>query len=366
MNIESFRINISAAELDDLHRRLERTRWPDEPDGVGWSYGVPLEHVRALTARWLAGFDWRAQEADLNRHPQFLTEIDGQRLHFAHVRSSRPDALPLVLIHGWPFADFRSVIDPLIEPAPQEGPAFHLVIPTLPGFGFSGPTRRPGQAATERSAKLIAELMARLGYSRYLVHGGDAGAFIAPEIARTDPSQVAGVHLNGPITIPGWEEDGSEFSERDRALLEQLKDWSGNDTSSYATIHSTRPQTLSYGLTDSPVGALAWIADVINTFSREPIDADAVLTNVSVLWFTATIGSSLRLYRESTQWTADRASSGVPTAVAIFPGDRTIRALAERQHHIVRWTEYDRGGHFAALEAPDVLIKDLREFAASL
>lgn len=205
MDLEPFRIDVPDTELNDLRRRLDQTRWPDELPDVGWSHGVPADRVRQLAVRWRDGFDWGAQEADLNRYPQFLTEIGGQRIHFVHARSPEPAETALVLIHGWPFADFRSMIGPLTDPAAHGSDparAVDLIIPTLPGFGFSGPTQRPGDAATEHSAQLIKELMLRLGYRRYAVHGGDAGSFIAPELGRIDTEHITGVHLNGPITIP--------------------------------------------------------------------------------------------------------------------------------------------------------------------
>ncbi|QDP98834.1 epoxide hydrolase [Microlunatus elymi] len=367
--IEPFRIDIPAADVADLRARLAAVRWPDELEDAGWSYGIPARRLRPLVERWRTGFDWQQQQADLNRLDQFVTEIDGRRLHFNHLRSPRPDAMPLVLVHGWPFADFRSLIEPLTEPASSDdvpGLPFDLVIPTLPGFGFSGPTHRAGESDTSRSAELIKELMARLGYQAYGVHGGDAGGFVATQLGRIDAEHVVGVHLNGPITIPSPGEDASGFDERDRRMLASLQDWSRRDTSSYAAVHSTRPQTLAYALNDSPVGQLAWVADVVNSYAHEPIDDDALLTQVSIGWFTGTIGSSFLLYKESGQWGAQSERSGVPTAVAIFPGDSTIRAIAERRHNLVRWTIHDRGGHFPALEAPDLLIKDLREFFGGL
>ncbi|WP_330180674.1 epoxide hydrolase 1 [Nocardia sp. NBC_01503] len=373
---ESFRIDIPAAAIDDLTSRLAATRWPDELPGVEWSYGIPTGYVRELAEYWRTEFDWRAREAALNRFPQFVTEIDGQRLHFLHVRSPEADALPLVLVHGWPFEDFTEVIGPLTDPVAYGGvadDAFHLVIPTLPGFGFSGPTRRPGEAATERSAELIAKLMAALGYTRYGAQGGDAGSFIAPQLGRIDTDHLAGIHLNDPITIPSWGDDGSAYSPSDQAKLAEMRDWSGKETSGYAGIHSTRPQTLAPAVSDSPAGLLAWVLDVVNTFSdpAKPtpdaaIDRDMLLTNIATLWFTNTIGSSMRLYKESGQWGAEVTDSGVPTGVAVFPGNNTIRGIAEKQNTVVRWSEFDRGGHFVAMETPDLLTTDLRDFFRKL
>ncbi|WP_458687565.1 epoxide hydrolase family protein [Nocardia tengchongensis] len=373
---EPFRIDIPAADIDDLKIRLARTRWPADLPGVGWTYGIPTAYVRELCEYWGSGYDWRVHEAERNRNPQFVTEIDGQRLHFTHVRSPEPDALPLVLVHGWPFGDFTDLIGPLTDPRAHGGDpadAFHVVIPTLPGFGFSGPTLRAGDAATERAAELIAKLMTELGYTRYGAHGGDAGSFIAPDLGRLAPDRVAGVHLNDPITIPSWDDDGAGYSESDQQKLARLADWSSSETSGYASIHSTRPQTLAPAVADSPAGLLAWVLDVVNTFTDPSratpdaaIDRDLLLTNLSVLWFTDTAGSSMRLYKESQHWGAELKNSGVPTGVAVFPGSGTVRGLAERQHTVVHWSEFDRGGHFASMETPDLLTADLRDFFRKL
>lgn len=358
-NIENFRIAVPQSELDDLNARLTNTRWASELPDVGWSYGTPSNYLRELVEHWLTGYDWRQHEAELNRHPQFLTEIQGQRVHFTHVRSANPDALALVLVHGWPFEDFTGVIDGLTD-------QFHLVIPTLPGFGFSGPTRKPGDSSTERYATVIAELMAQLGYERYGAQGGDAGSFVAPQLGRVDAEHVVGIHLNGPITIPAWDDDGSGYSADDQEKLAKLQDWNNSETSSYASIHSTRPQTLAHAVNDSPVGLLSWVLDVVHTYANEPIDRDVLLTNISILWFTSTIGSSMRLYKESEQWGTELISSGVPTGIAVFKGDTSVRGIAEKQNHVVHWSEFDRGGHFAAMETPELLVADIREFFASL
>ncbi|MET9490896.1 epoxide hydrolase family protein [Nocardia sp. NPDC006630] len=375
-NFEPFRIDIPAAAIDDLNGRLAATRWPSELPGVGWSYGIPTGYVRELAEYWGSEYDWRAHEAAWNRYPQFVTEIDGQRMHFLHIRSTEPGALPLVLVHGWPFQDFSEVIGSLTDPRAYGGvseDAFHLVIPTLPGFGFSGPTHQPGEAATERSAELIMKLMAGLGYDRYGAQGGDAGSFIVPELGRIDAAHVAGVHLNDPITIPAWGDDGSGFSASDQEKLAAMADWSSKETSGYAGIQATRPQTLAPAVADSPAGLLAWVLDVVNTFSNPAkatpdaaIDRDMLLTNISVLWFTNTIGSSMYLYKESKQWGAEVSNSGVPTGVAVFPGNNTIRGLAEQRNTVVHWSEFDRGGHFAAMETPDLLTADLRDFFRKL
>ena len=371
--ITPFHIDIPQAELTDLHARLANTRWPDELPGVGWSYGVPVSYLKQLAEYWRDEYDWRAQEATLNGYPQFVTEIDGQRLHFAHVRSPEPDALPLLLIHGWPstFTDFSQMIGPLTDPVAHGGDAadaFHLVIPSLPGFGFSGPTRNAGDAATRKYAETLAKLMELLGYDRYGAHGGDTGSLVSPELGRIAPDHVAGVHMNGPITIPGWGDERESFPEEEREALAKLTGWD-EEGAGYAGIQGDRPQNLAYGLTDSPVGQLAWIVehfkhltDPARDLPEDAVDRDQLLTNVSVYWFTATAGSSARVYKESTDWGTPKESSGVPTGVAMFPSDVSLRTIVARENNLVHWTEFDRGGHFAAMEAPDLLTGDLREF----
>lgn len=370
-----YRIDIPDQQLDDLKDRLARTRWPSED--LGWNYGVPVSYVRDLAEYWRTTYDWRTHEARLNELPQFVTDVRGQRLHFAHVRSPEPDALPLVMTHGWPstFALFQDVIGPLTDPRRYGGDpadAFHLVLPDLPGFGFSAPMARPGDARTELFAELIAELMSQLGYDRYGAQGGDAGSFVSPDLGRVATEHVAGVHVNGLITIPTWDENASGYSESDQQKVAAYNDWT-SEKGGYAMIQATRPQTLSYALTDSPAGQLAWIADIFRMFTNpaielptEAVDRDALLTDVSIFWFTATAGSSARIYKESMTWGTELANSGVPTGCALFPGDGTVRAIAERQNNVVHWSEFDRGGHFAAMEAPDLLAGDIREFFRKL
>ncbi len=371
-DITPFRIDIPQTRLDDLNARLAATRWPDELPDVGWGYGIPVSYVRGLAEYWRTGYDWRAQEARLNSHPQFVTEIQGQRVHFLHVRSPEPDALPLLMVHGWPasFVEFLDVIGPLTDPRAHGGDpadAFHLVIPSPPGFAFSGPTRRAGDASSDRYAEVFAELMARLGYDRYGTQGGDLGSFVGPQVGRIDTEHVVGVHTNGLLTIGGWDEDTSGYDEADRRRAATLAEF--EEVGGYAAIQSTRPQTLAFGLHDSPAGLLAWIADLFRTFTNpdaelpeDAVDRDALLTNVTIYWLTETLASSTRIYKEGQVWGAPLESSGVPTGCALFPGDGTIRAIAERQNNVVHWAEYDRGGHFAAMEAPDLLVTDVRAF----
>ena len=374
--MDSFRIDITTDQLTDLTDRLGRTRWPDEIPGAGWDYGVPIDYVRELAEYWRTTYDWRAQQDRLNQYPQYVVELRGQRVHFVHVESPEPDAFPLVMTHGWPgsFVEFLEVIGPLTDPRSYGGDpadAFHLVLPGLPGFGLSEPSK-PGLATMEYNAELIAELMARLGYDRYGAQGGDAGSLVSPELGRIDREHVAGVHTNGLITVPGWDEDASGYSASDQEKVAALNDWS-SEKGGYAMIQGTRPQTLAVGLTDSPAGQLAWITDIFRMYTDpsielpdDAVDRDQLLTDISLYWFTAAAGSSARIYKESTQWGEELSNSGVPTACAVFPGDTTVRAIAERQNTVVRWTEFDRGGHFAAMEAPDLLVDDIRAFFRTL
>jgi epoxide hydrolase len=372
--IRPFRIDIPQADLDDLAGRLAHTRWPGELPGAGWAAGVPLQYLKDLADYWRAGYDWRAYEARLNEFPQFTTVIDGQNVHFLHVRSPEPDALPLIMTHGWPgsVAEFLNVIGPLTDPARYGGDAadaFHVVAPSLPGFGFSSPLREAGWD-TRRIARAWAELMNRLGYRRYGAQGGDTGSVVSPELGRVDPDHVIGVHVNNLGTVPsGDPAELADLTEADKRRLALLEKW-GRELTGYAILQSTRPQTISYALTDSPAGQLAWIVEKFKEWTdphaalpEDAVDRDLILTDVSVYWLTATAGSAARLYYEGAgTWGQAQPRSPLPTGVAVFPGDVTVRSLAERDHNVVHWAEFDRGGHFAALEAPDLLIGDVREF----
>jgi pimeloyl-ACP methyl ester carboxylesterase len=387
-SIRPYRLDIPQADLDDLHARLDRTRWPDELPGVGWAYGVPRDYLRELVRYWRHEYDWRAAEARLNTWPQFTTTIDGANLHFAHVRSPEPDATPLIITHGWPgsIVEFTEVAGPLSDPRAHGGDpadAFHLVIPSIPGFGLSGPTRQTGWEF-QRVAAAFAELMERLGYRRYGAQGGDWGAAISRELGRTRPDQIIGVHLN---LIPGsgaaGEPDADELAvlspaERERALASwrRNREWERERTG-YAAIQSTRPQTLAYGLTDSPVGQLAWIVEKFKEWTdsrdrpEDAVDRDQLLTDVMLYWLTGTAGSSARIYYERAHadyWGDPPEPSTAPTALAVFPRENFIplRHIAERTNTIVRWTEYDRGGHFPAMEEPDLLVADVRAFFRTL
>jgi pimeloyl-ACP methyl ester carboxylesterase len=383
-SIRPFRIDIAQSELDDLYERLDRVRWPDELPGVGWAYGVPRAYLMELVRYWRHEYDWRAAEARLNEWPQFMTTIDGADVHFAHVRSPEPDATPLIITHGWPgsIVEFTDVAGPLTDPrayGADPADAFHLVIPSIPGFGLSGPTRETGWEF-KRVAGAFGELMRRLGYRRYGAQGGDWGAVISRELGRTKTGEIIGVHLNlipdsGASSEPS-EDELSVLSpaERERTLAswERTRHWT-SEKQGYADLQTTRPQTLSYALTDSPVGQLAWIAEKFQewTDTRDrpegAVRRDRLLTNVMLYWLTRTAGSSARIYYERAHadyWGKPPEPSNAPTALAAFPEENFVplRHIAEQTNNIVRWTEFDRGGHFAAMEQPDLLVADIREF----
>jgi pimeloyl-ACP methyl ester carboxylesterase len=373
--IQPYRVDIPQADLDDLGDRLRRTRWTEPLPGADWERGVPVGYLKDLVRYWATGYDWRGQEALLNAYPQFVTEIDGQRVHFLHVRSAEPDALPLVLSHGWPgsVVEFLDMIGPLTDPRAHGGnpaDAFDVVIPSLPGFGFSGPTREPGWDC-RRIATAFAELMSRLGYRRYGAQGGDFGAFISPDLGRVDPEHVVAVHVNAATAgfIPFGPIDPAEVAElsaADQARLARI-DRFRTDDYGYFQIQATRPQTLAYGLTDSPAGQLAWIVEKFKEWTRgelpeDSVDPDRILTNVMLYWLTGTAGSAANIYYETMHSKNWPTPSSVPTGVAVFAEDIAIRRYAEQGNAIVHWSEFDRGGHFAALEVPDLLVEDVRTF----
>ncbi|SHF36025.1 Pimeloyl-ACP methyl ester carboxylesterase [Seinonella peptonophila] len=368
-SIRPFRITIPQSDLDDLQARLTQTRWPVELPDIGGNDGVPLGYMKELVDYWRTSYDWRKQEAKLNEFPQFTTTIDGTNIHFLHVRSPEKDAFPLILTHGWPgsIVEFLDIIGPLTDPRSYgEDPvnAFHVVIPSIPGFGFSGPTPENGWNG-QRIALAWAELMRRLGYDRYGTQGGDWGSAISRLLAAVDPEHVCGVHLNYLFVIPKPNDKLSNLSKKDEDRIAHLKRYISSPAG-YMVLQSTRPQTLSYALTDSPVGQLAWIAEKFIEWvdPARPIGIDRLLTNVMFYWITGTAGSSARLYFESAQTKGRPVPCPVPIGVAVFPHDLAlpVRRLAEQQYDIVHWTEFEHGGHFAAMEVPDLLTEDLRNF----
>jgi pimeloyl-ACP methyl ester carboxylesterase len=370
-DIRPFRIDVPDADLKDLKDRLARTRWPDQLPGVGWSYGTPLEYVREMAEYWRTSYDWRKEEARLNEFPQFTTTIDGANVHFLHIRSPEENPMPLILTHGWPgsVAEFLDLIGPLTDPRSHggdPGDAFDLVIPSIPGYGFSGPTLDTGWDSG-RTAGAWDELMKRLGYERYGAHGGDAGALITRELGILKPDGLVGVHLLQIFAFPSGDPDEmaemTDFEREGMAILANFDAISG-----YVKIHQTRPQTLAYGLTDSPAGQLAWNSELFMGFGGENadnVDRDRFLTHVTIFWVTATAGSSARQYYEDARTGAGYRDvpNDTPTGVSVFPNDfRSVRPFAERSNNIVHWSTFDRGGHFAASDAPDLLVGDLREF----
>jgi microsomal epoxide hydrolase len=380
LRIEPFTVDVPDEVLADLHVRLRRTRFPEQIDGAGWDYGTELEYLRDLVKYWDESYDWRKEEMRLNRFEQFLTEIDGQRVHFMHVRSPEPGALPLVITHGWPgsVVEFLDIIGPLTNPRDHGGnaeDAFHVVCPSIPGYGFSGPTRERGWDP-ERVARTFATLMAGLGYERYGAQGGDWGSMITTQLALVDQQHLAGIHLNMVIALPPDGEDFSTLTENEMAGLASSADYMKNE-SGYAKIQATKPQTIGYLLDDSPAGLAAWIVEKFRTWSDcegdvdRQFSRDTLLTNVMLYWVNATGHSSGRLYYEATKagrFGPQGRRVEVPTGAAIFPKEivRPPRRWAEHAYNITHWTEMPSGGHFAALEEPGLLVDDIRSFFASV
>lgn len=378
--IKPFRIAVDDAVLRDLKDRLARTRFPDHaPARQGgeesdWDYGVDSGYLKELIGYWKDKYDWRAQERKLNELPQFVTEIDGLPIHFIHVRSKEKKALPLLIVHGWPgsFYEFHKIIGPLTDPVAHGGKAedaFHVVCPSLPGFGFSGKPQKSGWSVS-RMSEVMAKLMARLGYTRYGAQGGDWGAGVARWLGSYDSDHVVGIHINFP---PGnqptkedpWEgvspEERRRFEKR-RAELEPHR--------AYAAIQGSRPQTLGYALNDSPAGLAAWVVDKFWAWSdhhgklENSFSKDELLTNIMIYWVTETPASASRIYFERVSHTGGRKAGRVPVGVALFPKEINVppRKWVEAQLQVVHWTEMPRGGHFAALEESALLVKDVRTF----
>jgi len=365
LRAQPFQVHIAGSVLEDLGKRLRATRWPQPAPGPAWSQGTDLDYLRALTSYWVDEFDWRRQESRLNAYDHFRAEIDGVTVHYVHQRSGKP---PLVLTHGWPssFVEMLPLVDRLKE-------HFDLVVPSLPGYGFSS---RPARVGVDREyvAQLWHRLMQGLGYERYGAHGGDFGAGVATSMALTDPSRMAGIHLSTPEVRPYLGPGSAPLTPRERAYLDRVARWDETERG-YSAIQSTRPQTLGYGLTDSPVGLAAWVVEKWRAWSDSNGDLDAhigrdpLLTTITLYWVTNSITSSMRDYFDN-RWRAhaigpdDRV--GTPTAMAVFanefvPEGEPPRELFERLYEIVRWTVFPRGGHFAAIEEPELLASDIRE-----
>jgi pimeloyl-ACP methyl ester carboxylesterase len=377
--VTPFRIEVPQDALGDLRGRLGRTRWPEAETVDDWSQGVPLSYLRELCRHWAEDYDWRATERQLNLLPQFRTEVDGLGIHFLHVRSPHPDAFPVVLTHGWPgsLVEFLKVIGPLTDPTAHGGDAadaFHLVIPSLPGYGFSDRPAQPGWGV-ERIAGAWARLMARLGYRRYGAQGGDWGTSISTAIAQQDPEHVAGIHLTPPLAPPD-PATLDDLTDRERAALASLEhaaEWE----SGYSQEHATRPQTIGYGLVDSPAALCAWIVEKLWAWTDHDGQLETVLTrdelldNVMLYWLPGTGASSARLYWESirqvNRWISGPVTDtvAVPTGCSIFPRElqRPSRRWAARRFLDIRWwNELDKGGHFAAFEQPELFVDEVRSF----
>jgi epoxide hydrolase len=381
-----FRIAVPDDDLDDLQRRLAATRWP-EPECVDdWSQGIPLEYTRELAAYWADGYDWRAREALLNRFDQFTTDIDGLDIHFIHQRSPHDDAFPLIITHGWPgsIVEFHKVIEPLTDPTAHGGraeDAFHVVCPSLPGYGFSGKPARTGWGIG-KVAEAWETLMTRLGYDRYGAQGGDWGAAVTTTIGRGgdishrsrsggDINHCAGIHLNMPVAFPpaGMNKPTPE----EQAALEAMEHYQKWD-SGYSKQQSTRPQTLGYGLVDSPVGQLAWIVEKFWSWMdcdghpENVLTKDELIDNVMMYWATASAASSARMYWESFTFFGEFGRVELPTGIAAFPKEifRAPRHWCEAIYNVTHWTAMPRGGHFAAFEQPELFVDDVRAFFATV
>lgn len=376
--MEKFAINVPESVLADLTKRLEATRWPDEIKNASWDYGSNLAYIKSLAEYWRQGFDWRRQEAALNQLPQFRVALDGFHVHFVHVRGKGPSPLPLIITHGWPgsFIEMVKIIPLLTDPAAHGGKAedaFDVVVPSLPGYGFSD---RPGERGMDQNkiASLWARLMKELGYTRFGAQGGDWGSVVSIALGLDYPERIAGIHLNyiaGRFLLGGTinqQPDDKLASD----YLKVLRGWWDNE-GGYSHIQSTRPATLSYGLNDSPVGLAAWIVEKFRAWSdcggdvESVFTRDELLTNVMIYWVTETIHSSSRLYYESRRHPVSLSEANrlnPPVAVALFPKEIGMppRALVERGLNLRRWTEMPRGGHFAAMEEPELLAQDIREF----
>jgi pimeloyl-ACP methyl ester carboxylesterase len=372
--IRPYRIDVPNAVLDDLKERLARTRWPDAETVDDWSQGIPLAYTRDLAAYWADGYDWRPREAALNRFDHHLIEIDGLDIHFIHQRSPHDDALPLLITHGWPgsIAEFQKVIEPLVNPTsgrPED--AFHIVCPSLPGYGFSGKPSRTGWGV-DKLAQVWDTLMVRLGYDRYGAQGGDWGAAVTTQIGRNRGHCIA-IHLNMPIARPPAGSGGGDLTEDEQQALAAFAEHRKWGTG-YSKQQSTRPQTLGYGLVDSPVGQLAWVVEKFWAWTdcdghpENVLSRDELLDNVMLYWVTGSGASSARLYWESFNRFVTDGRVDLPTGVAAFPKEilRTPRRWCEAAYNITHWSTMPRGGHFAAFEQPELFVDDVRAFFATV
>ena len=375
-DVRPFRVAVPDAELDDLRERLARTRWPDRETVGDWSQGVRLDNARSLVAAWQHAYDWRRFESSLNAYPQFLTTIDGLDIHFLHVRSKNPGALPLLLTHGWPstIADFLRLIGPLTDPVAFGGDvadSFDVVIPSLPGFGFSGKPTEPGWNAS-RIARAWAELMRRLGCSRWAAHGGDWGAVVTTELGVMQPDGLVGVHLSTPYAFP--DPIPETLTPEERRAVEGLAFY-GGPLGGSNHVQGTKPETVGFALADSPAGQAAWIYEKFQSktdnqgLAEDALSVDAMLDTISLYWFTNSAASSARIYWENRTATMAGPKLTLPVAVTVFPRDIPLLPrtwIEEKYSNLIHLGEAERGGHFAALEQPDLLVEELRTGLRSL
>ncbi|MGE0825286.1 MAG: epoxide hydrolase family protein [Candidatus Binatia bacterium] len=377
---EPFTINIPEEVLHDLRERLGRVRWPGEIPNSDWDYGSNLAYMKELVEYWRTKYDWRAQERQLNTWPHFKVTIDGQRIHYIHARGKGPKPLPLIITHGWPGSiyEFMEVIGPLTDPAAHGGDpadAFDVIAPSLPGYGFSDPTNRR-KVNISQIAEWFAVLMKDvLGYARYGAQGGDWGAMVTSRLGFANPQNVVGIHLN-MVGVAPHPANRQNLSPAEQEFLKSMGKWRGEETG-YQGIQGTKPQTLGYGLNDSPTGLCAWITEKFRTWSdcdgnvEKSYTKDQLLTNITIYWVTQTINSSTRLYYEERHhpWLMGKDEKiAVPTAIALFPKEIACppREWAERAYNVQRWTPMPAGGHFAAMEQPKLLVDDVRAFFRGL
>jgi pimeloyl-ACP methyl ester carboxylesterase len=373
MSSTPFQVNVPQSTLDDLRDRLSRTRWPDEVGGAGWDYGANVGYLRELTDYWREGFDWRAQEEALNRFAGYRAQIDGFGIHYLYERGRGDHPLTLVLLHGWPssFVQMLKIIPLLTDPGAHGGDpadAFDVIVPDLPGYGFSDRPTEKGMNAV-RTAELFVGLLAELGVERYGVRASDLGAAVAPQMAMQQPDAVVGLHMSGSNPSADYSNPPDDLSDAERQMVTDARAFIDNEFA-YAKLHMTKPQTPAFGLNDSPAGLAAWLVEKFRAWSdndgnvEQSFSKDELLTHLTVYWATETIGSSMRMYYENLHAPMAWGQVKAPTAMAMLPADmfRTPREWVERYGAVDRWTELPRGGHFGEQEVPELMAADLREF----
>lgn len=373
MNVQPFKVEIPQEIIDDLRDRLTLTRWTDEVSGAGWDYGADSTYMKELIDYWHNQFDWRALEEMLNNFAHFRTHIDGLGIHFIHERGKGANPIPIIITHGWPSSFFQmlKIIPLLTDPESHGGDkadSFDVIVPSMPGYGFSDKPTQRGMTVS-RIADIWARLMTELGYQRFAAQGGDIGGGVTQRLAIAHPNKLIGIHLTD-VNYPYFSEKPHDLSAAEQKYLEESARW-GQTEGGYAAIQTTKPQTLAYGLNDSPAGLAAWMVEKFRAWSdcdgnvEKRFTKDELLTNITIYWVTQTINSSIRIYYEELHNPpASFERSEVPTAVAIFPKDITPapREWAERTFNVQRWTQMPSGGHFAAMEEPALLVEDIRAF----